>query len=81
MQSPKLYYLPDRKPSFIKVLRYGLDAIPYHVGQLWQQVLIDSCETASQLFSKIALGLGNVKIIFVDFVKYSKTWLYLVGAH
>ena len=33
-------------------LKYGLDAIPCHASQLWQQVPIDICETASLAFFK-----------------------------
>ena len=51
-------------------LKYGLDAIPYRASQLWQQVPIDICEAASLTLSKIALRLGNVKIVHVDLVKY-----------
>ena len=33
-------------------LKYGLDAIPCHASQLWQQVPIDICEAASLAFFK-----------------------------
>ena len=50
--------------------KYGLNVFPYRASQLWQQVPIDICEAASLTLSKIALRLGNVKIVHADLVKY-----------
>ena len=49
---------------------YGLDAIPYRASQLWKQVPTDIREAASLTLSKIALRLGNVKIVHVDLANY-----------
>ena len=51
-------------------LKYGLDAIPYRASQLWKQVPTDIREAASLTLSKIALRLGNVKIVHVDLANY-----------
>ena len=51
-------------------LKYGLDAIPYRASQLRQEVPPDICEVASLTLSKIALRLGNVKIVDVDLASY-----------
>ena len=52
------------------LLKYKLDATPDHASQLWQQVIIDIHEAASLALFKIALRLGNMKIILVDLPKY-----------
>ena len=52
-----------------RLLKDGLDAIPYCTDQL-------------QHFSKIALKLGNVKTLHADLAKYLfKMSVYLIGTH
>ena len=51
-------------------LKYELDAIPYRASQLRQEVPADICEVASLTLSKVALRLGNVKIVHVDLASY-----------
>ena len=51
-------------------MKYGLDAIPFRATQHWQKVSSDMRGVASLFYSKIALRLGNVKIVHVVLAKY-----------
>ena len=62
VRSAKLSHLPDRNPCSLK---YGVDAIPCGVSQLWHQVVIDIREAHSLVLFKIALRFGNVKIVYI----------------
>ena len=61
------YIFQTEKPHSLK---YRLDAIPHVLAYSSNKCLLISVRQLLQLFSKIVLRLGNVKIVHVDLSKY-----------